>query len=246
MRPIVARLEFVKMKRFFSDYVVPFAVICGALWLFSEVLGLILEHAPADPVLLSSLGVMSFPQFRAAVSSHLTRHVGIGLRDMSDVDLVDFYPGGIESDIMPADVTDAAVSALEQNDADETLIDEVERAPVFNRGRVWVSFYEAAQCYGGPEEGGWYYDTLTLIDSTECATMGEVDAARRKYAGREHDQTRIIQRVANEALAADHHYDRVTGEPDDLHAGEHVGGRAVFYVESVRGQNQCSDRPRYE
>lgn len=234
------------MKRFFSDYVVPFAIICGALWLFAEVCGLILDHAPADPVLLGSLGVMTFPQFRAAVSSHLTRHVGIGLNMMSDVDLIDFYPGGIESEIMSADVRDAAVSALEQNDADESLIDELERAPVFNRGRVWVSFYEAAQCYGGPEEGGWYYDTLTLIDSTECTTMSEVAAARRKYAGREHDQTRIIQRTANEALAADHHFDSVTGEPDDLHLGEHVGGRAVYYVESVRGEHECLDRPRYE
>ena len=234
------------MKRFFSDYVIPFAVICGVLWLFAQVCGLILEYSDASPVLLSSLGVMSFPQFRAAVSNHLTRHVGIGLRDMSDVDLVDFYPGGIESDIMPADVRDAAVSALEQNDADQSLIDEVERAPVFNRGRVWVSFYEAAQCYGGPEEGGWYYDTLTLIDSTECTSMSEVASAKRKYSGREHDQTRIIQRAANEALAADHHFDRVTGEPEDLHLGEHVGGRAVYYVESVKGEHERHDRPRYE
>ena len=234
------------MKRFFSDYVVPFAIICGALWLFAEVCGLILEHSTSERVLLSSLGVMSFPQFRAAVSSHLTRHVGIGLNMMSDVDVIDFYPGGLESEIMPADVRDAAVSALEQNDAEQSLIDELERAPVFNRGRVWVSFYEAAQCYGGPEEGGWYYDRLTLIDSTECTTMGEVAAARRKYAGREHDQTRIIQRAANEALAAEHHFDRVTGEPDDLHLGEHVGGRAVYYVESVRGEHECLDRPRYE
>ena len=234
------------MKRFFSDYVIPFAIICGALWLFAEVCGLILDHSTSERVLLSSLGVMTFPQFRAAVSSHLTRHVGIGLRDMSDVDLVDFYPGGIESDIMPADVRDAAVSALEQNGADQSLIDQLERAPVFNRGRVWVSFYEAAQCYGGPEEGGWYYDTLTLIDSTECTTMSEVAAARAKYAGRQDDQTRIIQRAANEELAADRHFDRVTGEPDDLHLGEYVGGRAVYYVESLKGEHQCHDRPQYE
>ena len=233
------------MKRFMTDYVVPFAVICAGLWLFAEVCGLILEHSTSERVLLSSLGVMSFPQFRAAVSNHLNRHVGIGLNMMSDVDLIDFYPGE-DSEVTPADVREAAASALEQNNADQSLIDEVQRAPVFNRGRVWVSFYESAQCYGGPEEGGWYYDRLTLIDSTECTTLAEVAAAKRKYSGREHDQTRIIQRAANEALAADHHFDRVTGEPDDLHLGEHVGGRAVYYVESVRGEHESLDRPRYE
>lgn len=26
-----------------------------------------------------------------------------------------------------------------------------------------VNFYEVARSYGGPEEGGWYYDTGTLV-----------------------------------------------------------------------------------
>lgn len=45
----------------------------------------------------------------------------------------------------------------------------------------YVSTYENVRCYGGPEEGGWYYSVMELVDvryfgsnkkaRTEIATM---------------------------------------------------------------------------
>lgn len=36
--------------------------------------------------------------------------------------------------------------------------------------RYVVAVWGAERAYGGPEEGGWYYDTRTLLKSVECAT----------------------------------------------------------------------------
>ena len=33
---------------------------------------------------------------------------------------------------------------------------------MFERTRYVVALYEIDRCYGGPEEGGWWYDTGTL------------------------------------------------------------------------------------
>lgn len=34
----------------------------------------------------------------------------------------------------------------------------------------YVNVYEITRCYGGPEEGGWCYDTGTLIHSIKATT----------------------------------------------------------------------------
>ena len=234
------------MKRFVIDYVVPFAVICGVLWLFAEVLNLILTKDPADPVFIGSLGLMSFPQFRNAVNLHLLRHAGIGLKDISDADVVDFYPSGIDQEVTPFDIQEAAGSALDQSEADQDLIDHVERAPVFNRGSVWVTKYEVSRRYGGPEEGGWYYDNWSPIDSRECRTMADVSHYRNVFDKTKADESEIVNRRCNDALTAPHHFDTVTGEPADLMLGEDVSGGVSIMVESVQHMHQTYGRPRYE
>lgn len=35
------------------------------------------------------------------------------------------------------------------------------------RGRMFVNVYEVDRCYGGPQEGGWYYDCGEVADSYE-------------------------------------------------------------------------------
>jgi hypothetical protein len=61
-------------------------------------------------------------------------------------------------------------------------------------GKLWfVHKYEASQAYGGPEEGGWWYDLKTPIEEHEpvaftdeeeafayCREMNEQEYQRRK------------------------------------------------------------------
>ena len=53
----------------------------------------------------------------------------------------------------------------------------------------WVTAYEVTRHYGGPEEGGWWYDRYDPIESNEVADE-EAQATRKmlreRYADREH------------------------------------------------------------
>lgn len=45
---------------------------------------------------------------------------------------------------------------------------------------MYVNAYEIEQAYGGPEEGGWWYDVMTPCASIPVRSMGEaLDAANR-------------------------------------------------------------------
>lgn len=58
-----------------------------------------------------------------------------------------------------------------------------------DRRAEWVSvaLYTVSQAYGGPEEGGWWYDTFELVDSTvRCFEYGDIPSAE-PYAERLHN-----------------------------------------------------------
>jgi hypothetical protein len=40
----------------------------------------------------------------------------------------------------------------------------------WEHGPFFVNVYEVERAYGGPEEGGWWFDTGHLIQSTPCGT----------------------------------------------------------------------------
>jgi hypothetical protein len=50
---------------------------------------------------------------------------------------------------------------------------------------LWIGVYEAHQHYGGPEEGGWWYESGDLIEvwraDTEADAIDKADELREKY-----------------------------------------------------------------
>lgn len=46
---------------------------------------------------------------------------------------------------------------------------------------VFVNVYEVDRCYGGPEEGGWWYDAGTLVESAEVPA-GEAEEVAAELA----------------------------------------------------------------
>jgi hypothetical protein len=46
--------------------------------------------------------------------------------------------------------------------------------------RAYVNAYAVDQCYGGPEEGGWYYDAGTLLASVPVTSREDADQARER------------------------------------------------------------------
>lgn len=46
-------------------------------------------------------------------------------------------------------------------------------------GPVYVAIYEVERCYGGPEEGGWWYDRGTVLD---CWKLNRSETRKVKRA----------------------------------------------------------------
>lgn len=42
-------------------------------------------------------------------------------------------------------------------------------------GAHWVNVYHMYQEYGGPEEGGWYYDSWEIVESIRKRTRGRAE-----------------------------------------------------------------------
>ena len=69
-------------------------------------------------------------------------------------------------DLIQAEVAQKAAEALQkQLDAQATLDEFTSKFArnVFAGDHRWVNCYEQSECYGGSEEGGWYYTCYTLV-----------------------------------------------------------------------------------
>lgn len=49
-------------------------------------------------------------------------------------------------------------------------------------GKRWVTAYESCQCYGGPEEGGWYYWVVEAQQSWKFSTNRSARAFKDKMS----------------------------------------------------------------
>lgn len=45
---------------------------------------------------------------------------------------------------------------------------------------VWVNVYEVTREYGGPEEGGWWYNWVECIDARYVPVEGYAETAKKK------------------------------------------------------------------
>lgn len=121
----------------------------------------------------------------------------------------------------------------------EVEADNGQIAPVF-----YVSIYEVARAYGGPEEGGWWYDAYEYIETVD--KFNDEDAAINK-ARELNDKFR----ETNEELSSSRGFEFLPEDTDDSQiplgfSGSARNLRAV--VEEEMGQEDISKtgRPRYE
>lgn len=72
------------------------------------------------------------------------------------------------------------------NDPDEpeylgyfrTRIEAIQAATNHGYGFRWVNVFDVQRCYGGPEEGGWWYDAGECIDYKFAASVEEAKRIR--------------------------------------------------------------------
>ena len=53
---------------------------------------------------------------------------------------------------------------------------------------IWVNVYFIERKYGGPEEGGWYYNWYTCVESVECKNEEEVEEMVSKLKDKYEDE----------------------------------------------------------
>jgi hypothetical protein len=85
---------------------------------------------------------------------------------------------------------------------------------------AWVNVYEVTREYGGPEEGGWWYNRYECIDSVHV--KGDTDAT--------------VVRLK------DQYQDRAYGNIYSVRGGLEI--KAL--IEDEKAQSETRERPRYE
>ena len=116
---------------------------------------------------------------------------------------------------------------------------------------AFVSVYSHGQCYGGPEEGGWWYDVVKLVGSRRFPHREEAEA----YL--EQQKAEVERRNKEAAPARARAYASLPDCDEEplpdagegyIPAGWSDGGKLFVQIEEVRGQadNSNEPRPHYE
>ena len=83
----------------------------------------------------------------------------------------------IKSLLEPSIVRDDETGEPDSTQSDPlaaTIMTQIDRQQALDqRPTLFLSLYETRQCYGGPEEGGWWYDWCEL-NWSECLTVGDL------------------------------------------------------------------------
>lgn len=88
---------------------------------------------------------------------------------------------------------------------------------------VWVTVYGRRLCYGGPEEGGWWYDHDEVVESIQLPVRVAQEVLKAK------------QVLVEEANKARRPYHSVLG-----------GYKEWVTIEDEKGQHATRHRPQYE
>jgi hypothetical protein len=90
---------------------------------------------------------------------------------------------------------------------------------------MWVNAYSIVQCYGGPEEGGWWFDAGECLASIPCTSDEQVNEAIDRLSG-----------MYQAEYSAYHKRSTSTGDGIDL----------AICVEDSKGSAYPEQRPHYE
>ena len=155
-----------------------------------------------------------------------------------DDDYYDDTPMGQEDDL----------ADYNQNEADDYL-HEGEREDVSVEESLYVNVYEVHDNYGGPEEGGWYYDSGEVIKSYPVANQEEAEAVRtklqQKYSIEQKDRKPFGSVQLNnpdEKMSPDW---EPTSQADD-ESQVHYEGKVVVWIEDHPAKDFPDERPHYE
>jgi hypothetical protein len=133
----------------------------------------------------------------------------------------------------------------------KSLVEKIQSHADFNVPKgAWVSVYNGAQHYGGPEEGGWWYNRNTLVGSIYFPTMEQAEAWLEKAkveVERENHENAPERHRAMASLPGEE-CDTAYHDEGFIPTGWDDGGELWVTIEDQRGvsDNSAEPRPHYE
>lgn len=134
----------------------------------------------------------------------------------------------------------------------ERLAEYVESQSDFQEAQpAFVSIYRHSQCYGGPEEGGWWYDRYELVGSKPFQSRDEatnwLEAARIEVERLNREEAPARARAMASLPDCDAEPLPDAGE-GYIPTGWDDGGELMVMVEDKKGEhdNMLEPRPHYE
>lgn len=125
---------------------------------------------------------------------------------------------------------------------DERLEHIVEEAPLY------VNVYDVESNYGGPEEGGWYFNSGTLLESIPAQNEKEAksiaDNLEKKYSGENSERIPGSVKLNNPGEEIPDNWEPLNQTDDESYV--HYEGKILVYIEEHPGKNFPSERPHYE
>lgn len=108
----------------------------------------------------------------------------------------------------------------------------------------YVTIYKVEQAYGGPEEGGWWFNVYEAVKSKPCRRKRQVREWKRKFEreieGASTGRTRILG-YNGPPIPDD--YDPVAPSDD---YGVVYGADYIVVTEKVPHEREYQGRPHYE
>jgi hypothetical protein len=138
------------------------------------------------------------------------------------------------------------------NNLIESLVEHIQADPNYKPANgAYVSIYRRSQHFGGPEEGGWWYDRITLegskwfVSREEAERFLEASKAHVERMNKEEapDRARAFASLPSEDDCCP------SGYPEGyIPNGWSDGGELYVTVEDRQGQadNSNEPRPHYE
>lgn len=117
---------------------------------------------------------------------------------------------------------------------------------------IYVSLYEIERCYGGPEEGGWWYDSYQLISTKKF--FDEEEAHKfQEFLEKDVEESGANDEDLSSSRGFDQYPDPSNGDPmydhsdNDIPVGfSGLASNQVVVIEKVAGERETNERPHYE
>jgi hypothetical protein len=129
------------------------------------------------------------------------------------------------------------------------LIEEIKASPDYQERDQWfVSVYRTARAYGGPEEGGWWYDVNEHEGSASFASRAAAEAFLEQAEAKAEARNRKEAPERHRAMAALPDHDAAGYDEGYIPTGWHDGGKYKVLIERTAGEfdNTNQPRPHYE